>query len=31
MIYDIEEIMILIAGYMGKHPLVKECGSEYIW
>lgn len=31
MIYDIEEIKALIAGYVTKHPLVEECGSEYIW
>lgn len=30
MIYDIEEIKELIAGYVEKHPLVEECGSEYI-
>lgn len=31
MIYDIEEITILIAEYVEKHPSVKECGSEYIY
>ena len=30
MIYDMEEIKALIAGYVEKHPLVEECGSEYI-
>lgn len=31
MIYDIEEIKALIAGYTERHPLVEECGGEYIW
>ena len=30
MIYDMEEIKALIAGYVERHPLVEECGSEYI-
>lgn len=30
MIYDIEEIKVLIAGYIERHPLVEECGGEYI-
>lgn len=30
MIYDIEEIKVLIAGYVDRHPLVKELGSEFI-
>lgn len=31
MIYDMEEIKALIAGYVERHPLVEECGSEYIY
>ena len=31
MIYDMEEIKALIAGYVERHPLVEKCGSEYIW
>ena len=31
MIYDMEEIKALIAGYVERHPLAEECGSEYIW
>ena len=31
MIYDMEEIKALIAGYVKRHPLVEERGSEYIW
>lgn len=31
MIYDMEEIKALIAGYVEKHPHAEECGSEYIW
>ena len=31
MIYDIEEIIVLIAEYVEKHPLVEECGSDYIY
>ena len=30
MIYDMEEIKALIAGYAEKHPLAEECGGEYI-
>ena len=30
MIYDMEEIKALIAGYVEKHPLAVECGGEYI-
>ena len=30
MIFDIEEIKVLIAGYVDKHPLVEELGGEYI-
>lgn len=30
MIYDIEEIKALIAGYVKRHPLVEELGGEYI-
>jgi hypothetical protein len=30
MIFDVEEIKCLIAGYMERHPLVEECGGEYI-
>ena len=29
--YNMEEIKALIAGYVEKHPLVEECGSDYIW
>ena len=28
---DKEELLVLIAGYMEKHPLVKELGGEYIY
>lgn len=31
MIFNIEEIKALIAGYVERHPLVEELGSEYIW
>lgn len=31
MIYDMEEIKALIAGYAERHPLAEECGGEYIW
>lgn len=31
MINDIEEIIELIAEYEYRHPLVKECGSDYIY
>ena len=31
MIYDMEEIKALIAGYVERHPLAEECGSKYIW
>ena len=31
MIYNMEEIKALIAGYVEKHPSAEECGSEYIW
>lgn len=31
MIYDMEEIKVLIAGYVERHPLAEECGGEYIW
>lgn len=27
---DIEEILVLLAGYIEKHPRAVECGSEYI-
>ena len=30
MIYDIEEIKALIAGYVERHPLAAELGGEYI-
>lgn len=30
MIYDMEEIKALIAGYAEKHPLAEEMGGEYI-
>lgn len=30
MIYDMEEIKALIAGYVKKHPLAEEMGGEYI-
>ena len=30
MIFDIEEIKALIAGYVDRHPLVEESGGEYI-
>lgn len=30
MIYDIEEIKALIAGYVDRHPLVEEMGGAYI-
>lgn len=30
MIFDVEEIKALIAGYMDRHPLVEERGGEYI-
>jgi len=30
MIYDMEEIKALIAGYVEKHPLAEEMGGEYI-
>ena len=26
-----EKLLTLIAGYMEKHPLAKELGSEYIY
>lgn len=28
---DIEEIIELIAEYAYGHPLVEECGSDYVW
>ncbi len=28
--FDTEEIMVLLAGYIEKHPLAVECGGEYI-
>lgn len=31
MIYDVEEIKALIAGYVERHPLAEERGGEYIW
>lgn len=31
MIYDMEEIKALIAGYVERHPLAEELGGEYIW
>ena len=30
MIYDVEEIKALIAGFVERHPLVEEQGSYYI-
>ena len=30
MIYDMEEIKALIAGFVNRHPLVEERGGEYI-
>ena len=30
MIYDMEEIKALIAGYVERHPLAEELGGEYI-
>lgn len=30
MIYDMEEIKALIAGYVERHPLAEEMGGEYI-
>lgn len=29
MIYDMEEIKALIAGYVERHPLAEECGCLY--
>lgn len=29
-IIDIEEVKALIAGYIKRHPLAEESGSEYI-
>ena len=28
--FDKEEVMVLLAEYIEKHPLAVECGSEYI-
>ena len=28
---DKEELWVLIAGYMEKHPLAKELGGEYVY
>lgn len=28
--FDTEEIMVLLAGFIEKHPTVVECGGEYI-
>ena len=28
---DKEKLLMLIAGYMKKHPLAKELGGEYIY
>ena len=28
--FDIEEIMVLLAGYIEKYPLAVELGGEYI-
>lgn len=28
--FDEEEVMALLAGYIEKHPLAVDCGSEYI-
>lgn len=28
--FDIEEIMVLLAGYIEKYPLTVECGRKYI-
>lgn len=30
MSFDTEEVLVLLAGYIEKHPLVVECGGEYI-
>lgn len=28
--FDTEELLVLLAGYIEKHPLALECGGEYI-
>ncbi len=28
---DTEELILLIAQFIKKHPLAKECGGEYIY
>ena len=28
--FDAEEVMVLLAEYIEKHPLAVECGGEYI-
>lgn len=28
---DKEELLVLIAGYMEKHPSAKELGGEYVY
>ena len=28
--FDTEEVMLLLANYIEKHPLAVDCGSEYI-
>lgn len=28
---DKEELLVLITGYMEKHPLAKELGGEYVY
>lgn len=28
--FDTEEVMLLLANFIEKHPLAIECGSEYI-
>ncbi len=30
LVIDMEEVKALIAGYIERHPLAAECGSEYI-
>lgn len=29
--FDTEEVLVLLAGYIDKHPLAIECGGEYIY
>lgn len=28
--FDTEEVMLLLANFIEKHPMAIECGSEYI-